>query len=215
VKFPYPVVPIRPTITTTMGRNGYQRDISWNWTFRSAPAFFGRDCFDALTSDRPYRPRLTTEEAFSMNKQGRGLSLRPARGRHLCGGISTDRAGRPEGWDESTGLVAVSRMEQKSHPHRARCVESYHRIGIVATLIHTEGSLRRPERRPKRSRRRLNACGSLVPATGFAFFRRDSLRRPSHVRAHVRRQEGILDGPHDSYGQPRHRWSAATRRVSI
>jgi HD-GYP domain-containing protein (c-di-GMP phosphodiesterase class II) len=35
------------------------------------------DCFDALTSDRPYRPRLSTEEAFATIVEGRGTLYDP------------------------------------------------------------------------------------------------------------------------------------------
>jgi hypothetical protein len=35
------------------------------------------DCFDALTSDRPYRPRLSTEEAFRIIREQRGTTYDP------------------------------------------------------------------------------------------------------------------------------------------
>jgi putative methionine-R-sulfoxide reductase with GAF domain len=35
------------------------------------------DCFDALTSDRPYRPRLTPEEAFAILRERRGTMYDP------------------------------------------------------------------------------------------------------------------------------------------
>lgn len=35
------------------------------------------DCFDALTSDRPYRPKLTDEEALDILRDRRGTMSRP------------------------------------------------------------------------------------------------------------------------------------------
>ena len=75
IRFPYPVVPIV--------RHHHE---SWNGTVlrhqRNRYPIGGEilsvvDCFDALTSDRPYRPRLSKEEAFSILRDRSGVMCDP------------------------------------------------------------------------------------------------------------------------------------------
>ena len=77
IRFPYPVVPI-------------VRHHHENWNGRAtrlespgpdiplgARILSVVDCFDALNSDRPYRPRLSADEAFAILKDRRGTMSDP------------------------------------------------------------------------------------------------------------------------------------------
>jgi putative nucleotidyltransferase with HDIG domain len=77
VKFPYPVVPIVRHHHENWDGKGYPTGISGTDIPLGARILSVVDCFDALTSDRPYRPRLSTEEAFEILRQRRGNMYDP------------------------------------------------------------------------------------------------------------------------------------------
>ena len=77
VKFPYPVVPIVRHHHENWDGKGYPTGLSGTDIPLGARILSVVDCFDALTSDRPYRPRLTTEEAFDILRQRRGNMYDP------------------------------------------------------------------------------------------------------------------------------------------
>jgi putative nucleotidyltransferase with HDIG domain len=77
IRFPYPVVPIVRHHHESWDGTGYPSKISGTDIPLGARILSVVDCFDALTSDRPYRPRLTPEEAFSIIRDRRGTMYDP------------------------------------------------------------------------------------------------------------------------------------------
>jgi putative nucleotidyltransferase with HDIG domain len=77
VKFPYPVVPIVRHHHENWNGKGYPTGLSGTDIPLGARILSVVDCFDALTSDRPYRPRLSTEEAFDILRDRRGNMYDP------------------------------------------------------------------------------------------------------------------------------------------
>ena len=77
IKFPYPVVPIVRHHHENWDGKGYPTGISGTDIPLGARILSVVDCFDALTSDRPYRPRLSTDEAFDILRQRRGNMYDP------------------------------------------------------------------------------------------------------------------------------------------
>ena len=77
IQFPYPVVPIVRHHHENWDGSGYPSGISGTDIPLGARILSVVDCFDALTSDRPYRPRLTTEEAFEILRERRGKMYDP------------------------------------------------------------------------------------------------------------------------------------------
>jgi putative methionine-R-sulfoxide reductase with GAF domain len=77
VKFPYPVVPIVRHHHENWNGKGYPSGIAGTDIPLGARILSVVDCFDALTSDRPYRPRLSADEAFDILKQRRGNMYDP------------------------------------------------------------------------------------------------------------------------------------------
>jgi putative nucleotidyltransferase with HDIG domain len=77
IEFPYPVVPIVRHHHENWDGTGYPAGISGTDIPIGARILSVVDCFDALTSDRPYRPRLSDEEALAIVKERRGTMYDP------------------------------------------------------------------------------------------------------------------------------------------
>lgn len=77
VDFPYPVVPIVRCHHENWDGTGYPRGVSGTDIPLGARILSVVDCFDALTSDRPYRSALTTEQAFEILKSRSGTMYEP------------------------------------------------------------------------------------------------------------------------------------------
>jgi putative nucleotidyltransferase with HDIG domain len=77
IRFPYPVVPIVRHHHENWNGKGYPTGISGTDIPLGARILAVVDCFDALNSDRPYRPRLDPEEAFAILKDRRGTMYDP------------------------------------------------------------------------------------------------------------------------------------------
>src|SRR5688572_6403118 len=72
VKFPYPVVPIVRHHHEQWSGGGYPSGIAGTDIALGARILSVVDCFDALTSGRPHRPRLDPSEAFEIIRRARG-----------------------------------------------------------------------------------------------------------------------------------------------
>ena len=77
IRFPYPVVPIVRHHHENWNGKGYPTGISGTDIPLGARILAVVDCFDALNSDRPYRPRLDPDEAFTILKDRRGTMYDP------------------------------------------------------------------------------------------------------------------------------------------
>ena len=77
IEFPYPVVPIVRHHHERWDGNGYPSGLSGADIPVGARILSVVDCFDALTSDRPYRRALSDEDALRMLIDGRGTAYDP------------------------------------------------------------------------------------------------------------------------------------------
>ena len=77
IDFPYPVVPIVRHHHENWNGTGYPDGISGTDIPIGARILSVVDCFDALTSDRPYRPRLSDREALDILAARRGTMYDP------------------------------------------------------------------------------------------------------------------------------------------
>jgi GGDEF domain-containing protein/putative methionine-R-sulfoxide reductase with GAF domain len=77
IDFPYPVVPIVRHHHESWDGTGYPDKISGSDIPIGARILSVVDCFDALTSDRPYRPRLSDKEALRILHERRGTMYDP------------------------------------------------------------------------------------------------------------------------------------------
>lgn len=77
IHFPYPVVPIVRHHHESWDGSGYPNKLKGVDIPLGARILSVVDCFDALTSDRPYRPALSTEDAIAVLVQRRGTMYDP------------------------------------------------------------------------------------------------------------------------------------------
>jgi putative nucleotidyltransferase with HDIG domain len=77
INFPYPVVPIVRHHHEHWDGAGYPDGLKGTAIPIGARILSVVDCFDALTSDRPYRPKLSDEIALKMIRDGRGSMYDP------------------------------------------------------------------------------------------------------------------------------------------
>ncbi|MFN2447616.1 MAG: HD domain-containing phosphohydrolase [Vicinamibacterales bacterium] len=77
VEFPYPVVPIVRHHHENWDGSGYPDRIGGTHIPLGARILSVVDCFDALTSDRPYRPALSNQEALQIIMARRGTMYDP------------------------------------------------------------------------------------------------------------------------------------------
>ncbi len=77
IDFPYPVVPIVRAHHENWNGTGYPGGLRGEEIPIGARILSVVDCFDALTSDRPYRPAMTEAEALAVLVESRGSKYDP------------------------------------------------------------------------------------------------------------------------------------------
>ncbi|MGD9902394.1 MAG: HD domain-containing phosphohydrolase [Vicinamibacterales bacterium] len=77
IDFPYPVVPIVRAHHENWNGSGYPRGLKGEDIPIGARILSVVDCFDALTSDRPYRPAMSDTAALEIIVQSRGVMYDP------------------------------------------------------------------------------------------------------------------------------------------
>jgi putative nucleotidyltransferase with HDIG domain len=117
VEFPYPIVPIVRHHHEQWDGRGYPDGLVGAEIPLGARILAVVDCFDALTSDRPYRPRLSDEQAIGILRSRQGTFYDPSvveKVIELIPQLRRDDQGRSEERDVRSFVVAgLSRRHQR------------------------------------------------------------------------------------------------------
>jgi putative nucleotidyltransferase with HDIG domain len=126
IEFPYPVVPIVRHHHENWDGTGYPAGIKGTAIPIGARILAVIDCFDALTSDRPYRPRLTDEEALGILRERRGKMYDPMIVDTFFGvySISPSELPRQGPPTDVLNTIALSRRNDESTTRSARIVRA-------------------------------------------------------------------------------------------
>jgi len=213
VKFPYPVVPIVRHHHEQWSGRGYPAGISGTDIPLGARILSVVDCFDALTSDRPYRPRLTTEEAFATITNGRGTLYDPLVVDTFVKAYPEIAPAALKAGDESTGLVPTSAFSDLGATSPLR------QIRVNATETSLLDVYRRQVASARSSKEAVDAAAQclrqLTGATVFAFYRYDRIRDLLICEYAVGDGRGLLHGLEIAVGSRVTGWSAATGKISL
>jgi putative nucleotidyltransferase with HDIG domain len=147
IKFPYPVVPIVRHHHENWNGTGYPDNLRGTEIPLGARILAVVDCFDALTSDRPYRTRLSDEEAIAILMERRGVMYDPlvvdtfvAVKDQLAETLapSLEAPSKVEGLLHMPGTITPTSAMPKATRSMANQLELRHAIRPVLTAIQAE-----------------------------------------------------------------------------
>lgn len=214
VKFPYPVVPIVRHHHENWNGTGYPSGISGTDIPIGARILSVVDCFDALTSDRPYRPRLSVADAFEILAERRGTICDPlivdVFVRHFSD-IAAAAAGASEHLEPS---FAIPESDAAGDP-----VASFRNIRASAAenaliIAHREKVLR-ANSTDEAVHAAAHCLRQLTPAVICAFYEYDPINDALVCRHAHGDSSRLLSGFSISMGERVTGWAGATRRSSL
>ena len=220
IDFPYPVVPIVRHHHECWNGSGYPDGLKGSEIPIGARILSVVDCFDALTSDRPYRPRLSDTEALRILQERRGTMYDPLVV-DTFNAVYRDIA--PEESDiskvEKEGLSAITRGAQ---PHSEGLPSGASRLDDISASTEEMLSLYELARTLS-GRLELSDAGDviakhlrrLVPATTCVFFMYDG-SVDELFSAHAAGENAAhFSGVRIEMGQRLSGWVAAHRQTIV
>jgi putative nucleotidyltransferase with HDIG domain len=214
IRFPYPVVPIVRHHHEHWNGGGYPAGISGPDIPLGARILAVVDCFDALNSDRPYRPRLTPEDSFEILRERRGTMYDPLV-------VDTFIRAYPEIAPAAirAGQEARSFIEPDSDDHVDREQGELKRINATAAeaafLIQSREHVQGAASLAAAFNLGQQCLRQLIPASVYGLFIYDpdlDVVRCEYVSGDPER---LLNGLTIKLGERVTGWCAATRRSSL
>jgi putative nucleotidyltransferase with HDIG domain len=218
IEFPYPVVPIVRHHHENWDGSGYPSGIKGTDIPIGARILSVVDCFDALTSDRPYRPRLSDTEALAILADRRGSmydplvvdtfvsmhAAEPTRHQHSNASselISTIAHSKrttlfPESQSARSTEIAASSDEMSSVYQLAAALAAHHGIAEAAEVI------------TKHLRR-------LIPFSLCVMYAYDVGRDELEAKIAVGEGAALVRGLRITLGQQLSGWVAANRQTIV
>ena len=212
IRFPYPVVPMVRHHHERWDGNGYPAGISGTDIPLGARILSVVDCFDALTSDRPYRPKLGVDEAFTVLRERRGTMYDPLIVDAFIAAYAEVAPVAIRAGEQARTVVdgiALSAVDERPlRQIRANVVENAV-FGECARVLPTAQST------TEALEHVANCLRQLMPSTVYCFFRYELATDVITCTASVGDPLGLLRGLTIRLGERISGWSAATRRTSV
>ena len=213
VKFPYPVVPIVRHHHEHWNGGGYPAGISGTDIPLGARILSVVDCFDALTSDRPYRPRLSTEEAFGIIQEGRGKLYDPLvvdtfiRSYAEIGPLAI-RAGQ-----EARSVIDAAALSDDETPRPLRQIRANASEATLLDICSTE--IAKTGSGTAAIQVAAQYLRQMTPATVYALFVYDGAADVLTCVSASGDEQRLLDALTVKLGERITGWTAANRRTSV
>lgn len=215
IRFPYPVVPIVRHHHEHWNGGGYPSGIAGTDIPLGARILSVVDCFDALTSDRPYRPRLSADEAFDIIRERRGTMYDPlvvdtfirAYAEIAPLAIRAGQEARTVFGSELSDRADTSVPQPLRHI-RATATET-------ALLVTCNQNLAKAASVKEALEISAQSLRQLLPATVYALFEYDSQCDSLVCRSAVGDPQNLLRGLTIPVGQRVTGWCGANRRTAI
>jgi len=217
IDFPYPVVPIVRHHHENWDGSGYPDGLRGTDIPIGARILSVVDCFDALTSDRPYRPRLSDDEALKILDERRGKMYDPLV-------VDTFSRVHSEMAPEITSdLLASSALDEISSARKSLGVPSAAPVldEIVAsadeslTLYELVGALANQVSAVDATEVVASHLRRLIPVSVCVFYIYDSVNDLLDARYVIGQGETTIKGLKISLGQRLSGWVAANRQTIV
>lgn len=214
VKFPYPVVPIVRHHHEHWDGTGYPAGISGTDIPLGARILAVVDCFDALTSDRPYRPKLSTEEAFRIIRERRGTTYDPLVVDTFVRGYAEIAPLAIRAGQEARSVIDVAHVSDV--PDAAASLRQIRATASEAALLDAcSRDMARATSAIAALETSAHYLRQITPATVYALFMYDSSADLLKCAGTIGDSQGLLNGLTIKLGERVTGWVAANRRTSL
>jgi putative nucleotidyltransferase with HDIG domain len=216
IKFPYPVVPIVRHHHENWNGTGYPTGIAGTDIPLGARILSVVDCFDALTSDRPYRPRLSDQEAFDILRERRGSMYDPLVVDSFIAAHSEIAPTAIRAGQEARSMMAGDSLAQNTGSEgqtsfaqiRSNAFES----AVIAEFQRRLATTSTPDAVIEEAAIHLR---QLTPATVFALYRYNVELDAVVCDAVAGDTQGLIKGVTIRVGEKVTGWCAANHRTSL
>jgi len=217
IDFPYPVVPIVRHHHENWDGSGYPDGLRGTEIPIGARILSVVDCFDALTSDRPYRPRLSDDEALQILDERRGKMYDP-----LVVDTFT-RVHSEMAPDIGSDLLPSSALDEISSARKSLTVPPAAPVldEIVAssdeslTLYELVGALANQVSAVDATEVVASHLRRLIPVSVCVFYIYDSVNDQLDARYVIGQGEATIKGLKIALGQRLSGWVAANRQTIV
>ena len=215
IRFPYPVVPIVRHHHENWNGGGYPSGIAGTDIPLGARILSVADCFDALTSDRSYRPRLSADEAFEIIRERRGTMYDPLvvdtfiRAYAEIAPLAI-RAG------QEARSVFGSELSGRAESSVSRPLQQIRTIATESALLITcSQNIAKASSVKEALEVSAQSLRQLLPATVYALFEYDSQSDSVVCHSAVGDPQNLLRGLTIPVGQRVTGWCGANRRTAL